>query len=180
METTTVLDDVEKIRATDPGNMYNSIFDFPEQLSDGLKIGQKWQITKSEFAGIKNIVVVGMGGSAIAGDMVRSLLTPRLLVPLQVCRHYALPEYVDDQTLVIACSYSGSTEETLAAFNDALTRKAMMVALTTGGPLKELADLNSIPTAILPTGEDIQADSNYLLGTGAYRQRGPALEGPVL
>ncbi|MFH1372584.1 MAG: bifunctional phosphoglucose/phosphomannose isomerase [bacterium] len=163
METTSVLDDVEKIRATDPGNMYNSIFDFPEHLSDGFKIGQKWQITKSEFAGIKNIVVVGMGGSAIAGDMVRSLLTPNLLVPLQICRHYTLPEYVDDETLVIACSYSGSTEETLAAFDNALSRKAMMVALTTGGMLKEMADLNSIPTATLPSGLQPRAALGYYI-----------------
>ncbi len=163
METTTVLDDIEKIRAADPGNMYNCIFDFPEQMADALKIGQRWQVNRNDFAGIKNIVVIGMGGSAIAGDLVRSFLTSKLFIPFQVCRHYVLPEYVDDETLVIASSYSGNTEETLAALDDALTRKAMVVGMTTGGLLKDVADLNSIPVAILPPGLQPRAALGYSL-----------------
>lgn len=163
METITMLDDVEKIRATDPGNMYNRIFDFPEQMAEALKIGQKWEVSPDNFAGIKNIVVVGMGGSAIAGDLVRSFLTSKLLIPFQVCRHYVLPEYVDDETLVIASSYSGNTEETLAALDDALARKAMIAAITTGGMLKEVADFNSVPLAILPPGFQPRAALGYSL-----------------
>ncbi len=161
MEVTTVLDDIEKIRAVDPGNMYNCVFDFPEQLADALRIAQRWQVEPLNFAGIKNIVLIGMGGSAIGGDLVRSFLTSKLFIPFQVCRHYVIPEYVDDETLVIASSYSGNTEETLAALEDALSRKAMVVALTTGGLLKDVADINGIPIVIVPPGLQPRAALGY-------------------
>ncbi len=161
MDATTLLDDVEKIRAIDPGNMYNRIFDFPEQLADALRIGQRWQVNARDFAGIKNIIVAGMGGSAIGGDLIRSFLSSKLLIPFHVCRHYVLPEYVDDETLVIASSYSGNTEETLSALDDALSRKAMVAAISTGGLLKEVADLNDIPIAILPPGLQPRAALGY-------------------
>jgi len=163
VETTELLDDVEKIRGTDPGNMYNRIFDFPEQMADALKIGQMWEVNGDDFAGIKNIVVIGMGGSAIAGDLARSLLASKLLIPFKVCRHYVLPEYVDDETLVIASSYSGNTEETLAALDDAIARKAMVAAMSTGGLLKDVAELNAIPLAVLPTGFQPRAALGYSL-----------------
>jgi glucose/mannose-6-phosphate isomerase len=104
-----------------------------------------------------------MGGSAIGGDIARSLLESKLLVPFQICRNYVLPEYVDDETLVIASSYSGSTEETLAAMNDALNRKAMAAVLTTGGLLKDIAELNEIPVATLPEGFQPRAALGYSL-----------------
>ena len=147
-----ILDDVDQIRTFDPANMYNSIFDFPEQIADALKVGKLWQLNPSEFLGIKNIVVIGMGGSAIGAELLRSFLSTRLLVPFDICRHYVLPEYVDDETLVIASSYSGNTEETLSAIDDAIKRKAMLVAISTGGLLGDLAKLNDIPLAKLPTG----------------------------
>lgn len=161
MEATALLDDVERIRAVDPGNMYNRIFDFPEQMADALRIGQRWQINARDFAGVKNIVVIGMGGSAIGGDLVRSFLSSKLLIPFHVCRHYVLPEYIDDETLVIASSYSGNTEETLAALDDTLARKAMIVAMSTGGLLKDVANLNDIPVAILPPGLQPRAALGY-------------------
>ena len=90
-----VLNDIEKIRAVDPDNMYNRIFDLPEQMAEALRIGQSWRVDTDSFADIKNVVVIGMGGSAIGGDLVRTFLASKLLIPFHVCRHYALPEYVD-------------------------------------------------------------------------------------
>jgi glucose/mannose-6-phosphate isomerase len=156
-----ILDDVEKIRGIDPGNMYNRIFDLPEQMAEALQIGQKWQFNAGDFADVKNIVVIGMGGSAIGGELVRSYLSSRLLTPIQICRHYQLPEYVDDETLVIASSYSGNTEETLAAVNDALNRKSMIAAISTGGLLNDVAKLNDIPLAQLPPGLQPRAALGY-------------------
>ena len=156
-----VLNDVEKIRAVDPENMYNRIFDLPEQMTDALKIGLAWKINKDDFSDVKNIVVIGMGGSAIGGDLARTYLSSSLLVPFQICRHYQLPEYVDDETLVIVSSYSGNTEETLAALNDALERKAMIAGISTGGMLKEVAELNEIPLAIIPAGLQPRAALGY-------------------
>jgi glucose/mannose-6-phosphate isomerase len=147
-----IIDDLDKMRAMDPENMYNRIFDLPEQMQKALKLVGGWNVPVAEFPDVRNIVGVGMGGSAIAGDMVRSLLAPELLIPFQVCRNYALPEYVDDETLVFASSYSGNTEETLAAVDDALERKAMIAAVTTGGLLEEVCQLNSIPMLKIPGG----------------------------
>jgi len=147
-----VLDSVEKIRSFDPSNMYNYIFDFPEQLARAQNIGISWKINADFFLDIKNIVVIGMGGSAIGGDLVRSYLNSKLEIPFQVCRHYKLPELVDDETLVIASSYSGNTEETLSALDDALDRQAMIAAISTGGMMADVCKLNSIPLAVLPGG----------------------------
>ena len=155
------LDDVESIRKADPSNMYNRIFDLPEQMADALTLAQRWQIDADEFSGIKNIVVIGMGGSAIGGDLTRTYLSSKLLVPFEVCRHYVLPEYVDDETLVIAASYSGNTEETISAMEDALSRKAMMVAISSGGMLGEICELNQIPMATLPEGWQPRAAIGY-------------------
>ncbi|MFH1303606.1 MAG: bifunctional phosphoglucose/phosphomannose isomerase [Planctomycetota bacterium] len=156
-----IIDDVERMRALDPENMYNRIFDLPEQLLEALKIATSWNVPVDNFADIKNILVIGMGGSAIGGDMVRSLLGSQLLIPFQVCRHYQLPEYVDDETLVIVSSYSGNTEEMLSALDDALHRKAMLAAITTGGMLEDLAGLNAIPVAMIPAGLQPRAAIGY-------------------
>jgi glucose/mannose-6-phosphate isomerase len=156
-----ILDDLDAMRALDPDNMYNRIFDLPEQMTQALKLASGWNIPANDFRDVQNIVVIGMGGSAIAGDLVRSYLAKEFVVPIQVCRNYVLPEYVDDATLVIASSYSGNTEETLSAVDDALQRKAMLVVLTTGGLLEEVAQLNEIPMLKLPTGLQPRAAIGY-------------------
>lgn len=147
-----VLESVEKIRSCDPENMYNHIFDFPEQMARALNIGISWKINPNLFLDIKNVVLIGMGGSAIGGDLARSYLASRLEVPFHVCRHYKLPEFVDDESLIIASSYSGNTEETLAALDDAIERKAMIAAISTGGMMAEVCKINTIPMATLPGG----------------------------
>ncbi len=157
-----ILDDIEQIRAHDPENMYNRVFDFPEQLTEAMKIGKAWKFDPNAFSGIKNIVTVGMGGSGIGGALMRSYMRTKLLVPVEICRTYTLPEYVDDETLVIVSSYSGNTEETLAAADDAIGRKAMIAAIGTGGFLEELSRLNDIPLAKVPTGLQPRAALGYL------------------
>lgn len=156
-----ILNDLDKIRSVDPSNMYNAIFDMPEHLQKAISIGRHWKFNADEFLDIKNVVVIGMGGSAIGGDLVRSLLAARMEVPLTIVRNYELPEYVDDETLVIASSYSGNTEETLAALDDAMNRKSMIAALTTGGMMKDVCELNEIPIAILPEGLQPRAALGY-------------------
>ena len=160
-ELETMLDNVEHIREYDPSNMYNRIFDLPEQVDKALKLAQAWKLDPDDFADIRNIVFVGMGGSAIGGDLVRSYLRSELLIPVEVCRNYELPEYVDDETLVIVSSYSGNTEETLSALDDALRRKALIAALSTGGILEDVCKLNDIPLLILPGGLQPRAAIGY-------------------
>jgi glucose/mannose-6-phosphate isomerase len=95
-----------------------------------------------------HIVVAGMGGSALAGDMCRDWLD--LPVPFQVVKDYTLPQYVGPQTLVIACSFSGNTEETISAFNDAKTKGAHVVIAAGKGKLIELAQAENLPYVIMP------------------------------
>jgi glucose/mannose-6-phosphate isomerase len=156
-----ILDDVERVRATDPSNMYNRIFDLPEQMSKALKLTSVWDVKPDDFPDPKNVVVIGMGGSAIGGDLARTYLTDKLLIPFHICRNYELPEFVDDETLVIASSYSGNTEETLSALDDALARKAMIAGITTGGLLEDVCKLNDIPLMLLPTGLQPRAAIGY-------------------
>ncbi|MCP4685961.1 MAG: bifunctional phosphoglucose/phosphomannose isomerase [bacterium] len=156
-----VLNDVEAVRALDPENMYNRIFDLPEQMTQAMKLATGWNVPASDFPDVKNIVVIGMGGSAIGGDIARSFLSEELLIPFQICRNYVLPEYVDDETLVIASSYSGNTEETLSAIEDAMERSAMIAALSTGGLLEEIAQINEIPMLKLPEGLQPRAAIGY-------------------
>lgn len=156
-----ILDDTEKIGALDPGNMYNRIFDLPEQMEDAIKISGDTKINTDDFSDIKNIVIVGMGGSAIGGDLVRTFLSSKLQIPYEVCRNYVLPEFVDDESLVVASSYSGNTEETLSALDDALNRKAMIAAISTGGLLKDVSTLNDFPLTVVPAGLQPRAALGY-------------------
>ncbi len=156
-----LLDDMQFIRSRDPENMYNRIFDMSDHMAEGLRMATAYKLDASAFADIRNIVVAGMGGSAIGGELARTWLRSQLIIPFEVCRHYVLPEYVDDESLVIASSYSGNTEETLAALDDAVGRKAMIIAITTGGLMKDVAELNDIPIAYLPGGLPPRAALGY-------------------
>jgi len=135
----------------DPENMARSIFDFPENIHDALKIGDAINVEPSKNE-IRNIVVAGMGGSAIGGDVVRVLVGAELTVPLIVSRHYELPAWVNKNTLVICSSYSGNTEETLAAFEDAKNKGAFIVGITTGGKLLSKLKKENLSCAVIPSG----------------------------
>jgi len=138
------LDDPEIYRKNDPDGMLERIKELPWQCR------QAWQEAMSfdlpvDYAGVDKVIILGMGGSAIGGDLVRSLAQSESKVPVVVHRDYGLPAFVDDRTLVIASSYSGNTEETLSAFEPALKTGAKKLAMTTGGKLAALAEQNSIP-----------------------------------
>jgi len=79
---------------------------------------------------IKNIVVLGMGGSAIGGDLLSDYLADELSIPIMVIRGYDIPKFVDENSLVFAVSYSGNTEETLSALKRCLEAQARVIALT--------------------------------------------------
>ena len=99
----------------------------------------------SAYSEVNRVVVLGMGGSAIGGDLVKNLVTSEARLPVLVHRDYDLPLYVDAQTLVIASSYSGMTEETLSSFEKALRTPAKKLVITTGGNLKRMAEQNNVP-----------------------------------
>ena len=111
----------------------------PEQCEMGWRRGKAVAVPEG-YRDVNAVVVAGMGGSAMGADLVRAIVRDRLPVPMQVVRDYKLPGFVDDQTLVVVSSYSGTTEETLAAFRDATARGAKLLALGSGGRLLEEID----------------------------------------
>lgn len=103
-----------------------------------------------DHRGITRVVVAGMGGSALAALLVKSWLKNRLTVPFEIVRTYSLPHYVDNQTLVIASSYSGNTEETVQCLDEAFTRGAQVAVIAGGGVLIEQAQSKDVAHVQLP------------------------------
>ncbi|HEY4612596.1 MAG TPA: bifunctional phosphoglucose/phosphomannose isomerase [Bacteroidota bacterium] len=126
------------IKRLDPTGMFSWVRDFPDQIEDAVRIGKSAPL-KINVRGIRNIVVTGLGGSAIGGDLLRSYAADELAVPLVVNRHYFLPEFVDKNSLVVVSSYSGNTEETIAAHLDAVKRKACVLCISTNGETAKIA-----------------------------------------
>ncbi len=130
----------------DKSNMLEVLDNFPEQCKNALSLPEGITV-KGE---ITSIVVCGMGGSAIGGDLLKSYVSNTKL-PVFVNRDYKVPKYVDNYTLVFVVSYSGNTEETLSAFNDARSKKANIIAITSGGELaKEAEKVIKIPSGLQP------------------------------
>lgn len=128
----------------DAEGMLGHILGLPAQLREAWSLVQRCGLPGSH-GGADHIVMCGMGGSAIGGDLARSILQGEASVPIAVIRGYDLPHYVGPRTLVLLSSFSGSTEETLSACSAALERGARVVALTTGGVLAERGYAASFP-----------------------------------
>jgi glucose/mannose-6-phosphate isomerase len=132
------LDLKDEIISIDKSELYLSIMKFPGQISQSWEEIFNLDIPQS-CPLAKNVVISGMGGSALGGRIVDSLLLDRFKVPIEVVTEYNLPNYVDNNSLVILSSYSGDTEETLSAAREAVNRGAIIFAITTGGKLAEFA-----------------------------------------
>ena len=153
------LDDIVGMRSQDPSDLLGQLTEFPDQLewSSGVKF--------PTIEGARNVVVCGIGGSAIAGDVLVDLLAPVISVPLFVSRDVMLPGFAGKDTLAIVVSYSGNTAESLDQYEDAMRRGCRIAAITSGGKLEELAIANSRPMIKLPAGNQPRASMGYLLGS---------------
>lgn len=160
---TSVIESVERIRAADPGNMLDRIKDLPKQVRDAWTIARAAQLPPAH-GDVRNITVAGMGGSAIGGDLAAALLAEELKVPMSVHRDYGLPAYVGRDSLVIASSYSGNTEESLSSFEEAQRRGARVLVLTTGGRIAELAKAAKYPVITFSYAAQPRAALGYSLG----------------
>ena len=139
-----LLDDAAAIKRLDPGGMLAAVRGLPDQCRAAWDLAQGLKLPPI-YRNIDRIVVLGMGGSAIAGDLWRALLQRECAVPVFNVRGYDLPPFADERTLVIASSFSGDTEEVLSAFEQALAVPAPKIAITTGGQLLTTARANGIP-----------------------------------
>ena len=155
------LDDLESVKKLDKGGMYDRIYDFPSQFEDALGRTRDVRISDWDKNDAGNIIVAGLGGSAIGGDLVRSYLADRLNIPFLICRNYTLPSFVDSSSLVFVSSYSGNTEETLSAFEDASGKGARLICMTSDGEVGKIASQREIPCVSLPKSFQPRAALGY-------------------
>lgn len=138
------LDDLDHFRALDTQDFLRDLDTLPDQVEAAWALGSGYTLP-ADCRAPRQVVIAGMGGSAIGGALAQALVAGACPVPLEVVRDYALPAYVGPETLVIASSHSGGTEETLSAARAALERGARLLALTRGGPLGALARQHGRP-----------------------------------
>ena len=135
----------------DQSDMRGAIINFPDQIIQSFSIMKNWE-PRNEYNDIQSILVLGMGGSAIGGDVARVISQYSCPLPFIVSRSYNIPEWVDSHTLVLASSYSGDTEETLSAFAQCMDRNCPVIVLSTGGKITEYADECGLDRVTIPTG----------------------------
>ena len=160
----------------DKANMIELLEEFPQKMRDALRLGEEFSVptnflpastsnsvSTSAFTGnFKNIVVLGMGGSAIGGDLLSDYLADEFAIPIVVIRGYDIPKFVDEDSLVFAVSYSGNTEETISALKKCLDAKARVITLTSGGKFAILSQENNFPLIKIPAGIQPRAAISYL------------------
>jgi len=138
------LDNPELFKEGDPAGMLEHLHRMPGLCREAWQQALTFALPP-DYAGVDKVVILGMGGSAIGGDLVSSLIAPECRRPVIVSRSYELPAFTDSKTLVIASSYSGNTEETLTAFQEATKTGARKLVMTTGGRLAAMAGERGLP-----------------------------------
>ena len=139
-----VLDDLAALHQLDSAGMLGHVAALPQQCRGAWALTQDLSLPV-HYRQVDKVVIAGMGGSAIGGDLVAEVLAGTCPWPIVVHRDYGLPVWADDQTLLIASSYSGNTEETISAFQAAHERDCPLVAVAYGGKLAELAHEWKVP-----------------------------------
>jgi len=140
------LNDPAIYKNLDPSNMLGHIHNLPNECQKAWKMGCDFDLPP-DYSKVNKVIVSGMGGSAIGGELARVLLETQG-IPLWVCQDYEPSHFFDSQTLFIASSYSGTTEETLSSFKNVLATPARKMVITTGGTLKTLAQEQNISAFI--------------------------------
>ncbi len=157
------LHDPQQRHRLDPLDMMNLVLKFAQQCREGIALGRGFAPEPSGRAEIRNVVFTGLGGSAIGADFARSLMEECGTVPMQVNRDYTLPSYVGPNTLVIAGSYSGNTEETLTAYTAAKKAGAQCAVVTSGGTIRRLAEEAGDTVVLVPGGQPPRSATGYML-----------------
>jgi glucose/mannose-6-phosphate isomerase len=155
------LDDAAAIRAQDPDGMLEAIGALGMHCRDGYANGIA-ATGLPDLDDVRGVVVCGMGGSAVSGDVVRSVFRDRLGVPVEVNRASSLPEHAGLHTLVVASSYSGETSETLSAFHQAIERGCRAIVVSSGGRLVGEADGAGVAVVGVPGGFQPRAALGWL------------------
>jgi glucose/mannose-6-phosphate isomerase len=140
--------------------MKQLITDFTKQIAQAITIGSSFNATETE-RGFTNVVISGMGGSGIGGTIAAEVVASEAVIPIVTNNGYAIPAFVDEHTLFIACSYSGNTEETIAATELASKVGAKIVVIVSGGKLLLMAEQNDWDHIIIPGGQPPRASFGF-------------------
>lgn len=177
MAETEILDDLVALEEGDPGGMLPAVEAFPRQCAEALRLGRELEALPSAD-GLARVAFLGMGGSAIGGDVLRILLEEAAGLPMSVHRSYRLPVTLGADTLAVVASYSGNTEETVSAFEDALYLGCRVLAVTSDGELLKRARVSGLPCIVIPAGLQPRAALGYLsLTVAAVMERMGLLQG---
>lgn len=141
--------------------MFQLIQEFPKQLLKALEIGEQSVFHTKLTGPIKNVIVSGLGGSGIGGNILSELLLNKLSVPVIVNNAYFLPTFADKSTLLILASYSGNTEETLSCAKQAVEKGLAPICITSGGKLAEFAAAHRLDLITIPSGFPPRACLGY-------------------
>jgi glucose/mannose-6-phosphate isomerase len=140
----------ELVQKYDPENQFEVLRNYYKQIE--YSWNNKIDLSSIKKHKIKNIVISGLGGSAIAGDLIQNYLNEELNIPLFINRNYYTPSFINFETLFIASSYSGNTEETIESLNKAKEHNCIIICITTGGEIEKIAIENNYPIIKLQNG----------------------------
>jgi glucose/mannose-6-phosphate isomerase len=133
------------------------ISDFTLNIEQAIEIANQSLITPRSKSEIKNVLICGMGGSGIGANIVHQWIYDDIAIPVSFCQDYTIPNFVNENTLVIGCSYSGNTEETMAALEQAKARNASIVGISSGGALNNFCVENNYDSILIPSGNQPRA-----------------------
>jgi len=153
------LDDLDEIKRIDKNDMLSFCINAPKHYEKALQITR---MISTNYQRPRAIIVAGMGGSAIGGELLKDWARNEIIVPIEVNRKYSLPSYVNEKTLVFIVSYSGETEETLSVFLHALKKHCMIFCISSGGSIIKFSEKLCVPYLRIPSGIPPRAALPYL------------------
>lgn len=144
----------------DSNDFYSALHGFPDAIAQSVELFKNLKIQGRD---VKNILVCGMGGSAIPGHIAKDFASGQLKVPFEVVSNYNIPNYVNEHTLLFVISHSGNTEESISCYKQAFKRNAFLISITTGGALAELCLKNKTFCVLIPKTSQPRGALSYML-----------------
>lgn len=157
-----LLDREQTYQKFDPQNMITAVESFASHCREAQGLALDVELTSIDTSRVRNIFILGMGGSGVGGNILGVLYEDKLPLSITTIKDYDPPAALDDESLVFAVSYSGNTEETMSAVGQAISRHAQVVAVTSGGKLQDLAEEHNLPCVRVPSGLQPRAALGYL------------------
>ena len=157
-----MLDDLRRIEAIDRKRMRDLLLEFPLHCEKAHRLAEDYPIPDELSKKRERIIICGLGGSAIGGEILKTLLYNEQDVAVFINRNYSLPEFANRETLVFAVSYSGNTEETLAAYREARKKACPIFCISSGGKLSRITQDDNVPCLAIPPGMPPRYALGYL------------------